>query len=322
MTCLLCPPVRKVGAAVAVAPLKKTVWRLGTRTLLCIPWPTAPASTPLPSSASPCDASARQKTFPSSSWAIRVTWSGPERSLWRVSVKGPPVQQPIFLNQHMIFFLLIALCVCLFPQRAELALWCLTASSSRRRRRCSTTWPSCLRAWSARSASVTTGARPSSVDVPSTSAKRALPRRPGASWTGWWLATTSAWRSECGPRAATTWPSSEVTHPAGPLSLKVPDLENSALLTVIEQQASLAAGKWLLRSSGTFNKIYLHLKLTELSVCSVWVSLFFGECKLKICSRCSVVSTEAPGIKSSRNSLVPFKLGFSDIKTGLPFMLS
>lgn len=157
----------------------------------------------------------------------------------------PSICQPkklYFYYLFIAFYVSMCGCGCFFPQRAEPALWCLTVSSSKRRRRCSTTSPSCLRVWSARSASVTTGVKPSSADAPSTSAKRASRRRRGASWTGWSLGTTSAWRSEFGPRAATTWPSSEVTQPAGPVGLKVLE-KNSVLLTVVEQQAALTVGK-------------------------------------------------------------------------------
>lgn len=98
-----------------------------------------------------------------------------------------------------------------FSQRAERARWSLTVSSSRHLRRFSTTWLSSLRVWFDSSGSVVAAARRFSTDAPSTNAKRALPRRLGASWTDWWLAKTSAWRSKCVPRAATTWPFSENT---------------------------------------------------------------------------------------------------------------
>lgn len=104
----------------------------------------------------------------------------------------------------------LMLCVC-FTQRAERARWCSTVSSLRHRRRCSTTCPNCLRESSGRSASGGTAVGPSSADAPSTNARRASPRKHGASWTDLWHAITSAWRSKHGPRAATTWLSSEET---------------------------------------------------------------------------------------------------------------
>lgn len=55
---------------------------------LFIPSLTAPALIRPPSSVSPCDAPAKPKTFPSSLWATRATWSDPEKLLWKVIVKG------------------------------------------------------------------------------------------------------------------------------------------------------------------------------------------------------------------------------------------
>lgn len=157
------------------APLRMPVWRLGALMSLFIPSLIAPASTRPLSSVSPCDAPAKPKTFPSSLWATRATWSDPEKLPWKVIVKG----QTYLLTTGNSYLML---CVC-FTQRAERVQWYLTVSSLRHRRRCSTTSPNCLRELSDRYASGGTAVRPSSADAPSTNAKRALPRKLGASWT-------------------------------------------------------------------------------------------------------------------------------------------
>lgn len=157
------------------APLRMPVWRLGVLMSSFIPSLTAPALTRPLSSVSPCDAPAKPKTFPSSSWATRATWSDPEKLLWKVIVKGRTYLPTMGKNECDLMP-----CVC-FTQRAERVQWYLTVSSLRHRRRCSTTWPNCLRESSDRYASGGMAVRPSSAGAPSTNAKRALPRKPGAS---------------------------------------------------------------------------------------------------------------------------------------------
>nr|XP_046237061.1 GTP-binding protein REM 1 isoform X2 [Scatophagus argus] len=70
-------------------------------------------------------------------------------------------------------------------RRAERVQWFLTVSSLRHQHLYSTMWPSCSRALSDRFVSVEAAVKLSSADAPFTSAKRALPRRLGASWTDW-----------------------------------------------------------------------------------------------------------------------------------------
>ncbi|XP_076968062.1 GTP-binding protein REM 1 isoform X2 [Tamandua tetradactyla] len=79
------------------------------------------------SSASSCGAHIRLTTCPSSLWATRRTWCAAGKSQWK---------------------------------RAAPALWCSTASSSRRRPHCSTTWRSFSRAWYANCACAVRVAQP------------------------------------------------------------------------------------------------------------------------------------------------------------------
>jgi len=97
-------------------------------------------------------------------------------------------------------------------QRAEPAPCSSTASSSRRRRLCSTTWPSSSRGWCGRSASAAAAKSPTRAPRPARSARRASPREPGASSTGWWPATAAQWPSKPAPSPATTCPCSESHH--------------------------------------------------------------------------------------------------------------
>ncbi|KAM7090846.1 GTP-binding protein REM 1 isoform 1-T1 [Ciconia maguari] len=94
-------------------------------------------------------------------------------------------------------------------QRAVPAPWCSTASSSRRRRLCSTTWPSSSRGWCGRSACAEGARRPERAPRLARSARRASPREPGASSTGWWPGTAAKWPSKSAPSPATTCPCSE-----------------------------------------------------------------------------------------------------------------
>lgn len=97
-----------------------------------------------------------------------------------------------------------------FPlQRAGPAPWCLTASSSRHRRLYSTTWPSSSRGWCGRSACAAAAGRPPRAPRPAGNARRASPREPGASSTGWWPGTAAKWPSKPAPSPATTCPCSE-----------------------------------------------------------------------------------------------------------------
>ncbi|XP_045437270.1 GTP-binding protein GEM isoform X3 [Pipistrellus kuhlii] len=88
-------------------------------------------------------------------------------------------------------------------KKAGPAPWCSTASSSRRRRPCSTTCRSCSRASCGRSASAGTARRRTSGGWPSRSGGRASPGRPGASGARSWP-KTRAWPSSSSPSPATT----------------------------------------------------------------------------------------------------------------------
>ncbi|XP_045437269.1 GTP-binding protein GEM isoform X1 [Pipistrellus kuhlii] len=96
---------------------------------------------------------------------------------------------------------------CMYDQlrvtKAGPAPWCSTASSSRRRRPCSTTCRSCSRASCGRSASAGTARRRTSGGWPSRSGGRASPGRPGASGARSWP-KTRAWPSSSSPSPATT----------------------------------------------------------------------------------------------------------------------
>ncbi|XP_071615610.1 GTP-binding protein REM 1 isoform X1 [Heliangelus exortis] len=94
-------------------------------------------------------------------------------------------------------------------QRAVPAPWCSTASSSRRRRPCSTTWPSSSRGRCGRSACAAGPKSPPRTPCPARGAGRASPREPGGSSTGWWSGTAPKWPSKPAPSPATTCPCSE-----------------------------------------------------------------------------------------------------------------
>lgn len=104
-------------------------------------------------------------------------------------------------------------------QRAVPVLWFLTASSSRRRQPCSITWMSSLRGWCG---SCACAVRAKSLR-PATGARRASPRGPGASSTGWWPGTAARWPSKPAPSRATTFPCSESRHEPIPLDLEAGD---------------------------------------------------------------------------------------------------
>lgn len=98
------------------------------------------------------------------------------------------------------------LAVCVSAQRAGPVLWCLTASSSRPRLPCTTTWRICSRASCGRSGCARTARRTTPAGWPTPRGGRASAKRPSASLAESWQRTTRRWLSKQNPSLAMTCP--------------------------------------------------------------------------------------------------------------------